>query len=151
MNGYSWSVLCRMTPTNGPEDVEDLSSAGFGLTVMTKAGLRYREELERRTTINRTERPLLFGFRPELVLRFEMLDMTHYNKIAKIQTRLMDPSWAVEFSLDGGNSYREMELKKAASPLPLRDKTIAGAAFVLEMRSKHTWPDAELIQTGTGW
>lgn len=156
MSGYAWVPRARMTPFNGPAVVVDLSADGFSIansrtTVLTHIGLDYQPEVERRRTINYDERPLLSGFRGELALRFEVRDMTHYRTVALLASRLMDPGWKVELSLDAGQLYREIVLRRGPTLRPFREKTVAGVRVDLTVATKSTFAELALIEGGARW
>lgn len=158
MAGYRWIVKMRTTPTNGLQEVFDLTDGFAGAVAgegresqLTNVRLQYREEIEGRETVNVDLRPLMRGYRPEIRLTFQFIEMQHYRILANIMTRLIDPSWKVELSLNNGSTYREVELARAASPRPFRDKTVAGALFELELRATSTVEQFQHIESGTGW
>lgn len=86
------------------------------------------------------------------MLRFEIADVaTHHPTLAKILSRLIDPYWTVELSLNNGVTYREVVLRKAGYPRPFGDKTIAGfkVEHIVACRELlATYPD---IGTGSSW
>ena len=156
MPGYTWTVLCRMTPQDGPAEVVNLSTAftfgGAARSVLVKAEPQYQEESEAREDINLALRPLLLGYRRSLMLTFDVTDpAAHGATIAQILTRSMSPYWTVEFSLNNGTTYVPMVLRRAGSPKPLGGKTPAG------FRVEHSWQSRDLtdaypaIGAGTSW
>ncbi|HET6373005.1 MAG TPA: hypothetical protein VFG76_06845 [Candidatus Polarisedimenticolia bacterium] len=149
-------MLVRITPKDGPVETINLSTGfldgGSSRSVLTRAEPTYREELEDREDINRASRPLLLGFRPEVALEFQVTKFSaHHPTIAKIQNRLMSSYYRVELSLDNGTTYREVVLKRAASPRAFSGKTVAGAKLELIVETRElisTYPD---IGAGTSW
>lgn len=155
-NGYTWQTLVRITPKDGPSETINLSTGfldgGSSRSVLTKAEPRYIERIDAAEDINSAQRPRLRGYECEVMLRFELADVgTHHPTIARIMNRLMSPYWTVELSLNNGVTYREVVLRKAGSPRPFGDKTVAGfkVEHVVVCRELlDTYPD---IGSGTTW
>ena len=156
MAGYRFHTWVRMTPRDGAVETLDLSSdfldSGSARSVLTKAEPRYEERIESGEDINYAQRPLLLGIYCEVMLRFETVSpATEHAAIARLVTRLIDPYWTVELSLDNKVTYREVVAKKIGYPRPFGDKTIAG------FRVEHVVACRELLDTypaigaGTSW
>jgi len=156
MAGYAWKVWIRMTPRDGTVETLDLSNifpGGFSVGgVLAKAEPRYREEQDMRETINRRARPLRFGIRPEIRLRFDIVETSpNHAVLAKIVRRLTDPYWVVAISLDNFNTFRDVYLKEPPTPDPFGDKTVAGARHELRLMCVEPVRDFPDIRTGTSW
>lgn len=140
-----------MTPQDGPVETVDLTTA-FSKTVLIGTDPRYREVIENRENLNRGLRPLLIGYRPEIRLIFEITDTTNDHPIlGKIHRRLMDAYWMVELDLVNNGMFREIMIRRAASPKPLGKKTVVGARHELRVQCKDPidrYPD---IGPGTSW
>lgn len=158
MPGYTWHPRVRMTPLNGLPETIDLSTVFFvgssPASALVSIELKYQEIQSDRETVNRMLRPLNEGFRVGVKLNFSLYDMSaQYFIINKIQNRLQDAGlWTVELSLDSsGAIYRVVVLDKAYSPKPFRGKTVAGAAFTLELLVRDPILQLPDINGGTGW
>lgn len=77
--------------------------------------------------------------------------MSFYATIATLASRLMDPYWRVDFSLDNGATYRQIVLRRGPSPEPFQGKTIAGAKFKMTVACKDLIATLPAIGTGTAW
>ncbi|HEY3175682.1 MAG TPA: hypothetical protein VGK94_07970 [Candidatus Polarisedimenticolia bacterium] len=144
-----------MTPQDGPAEVVDLTtvfvSGGRTYKVLTDIDLVYEPETEARDTINRRSRPLLLGYRPVITMVFQLNIMSFYAQIAQLASRLMDPYWVVELALDNGATYRQIVLRRAPSPEPFGNKTVAGASFKMTVACRDLIAELSPIATGTAW
>jgi len=153
--GYSWITLMRMTPINGAAETVNLTT-GFTLggvltTSLSTVNLDYGEMVKESETVNHEQRPSLFGYRPEIGLRFEVRDMSHYRTLARILSRLLSPLWKIELSLDNGTTYREVVIKDGPKLKPWKDKTIAGVRVEFSVQTRKLIPELAYIESGTGW
>ena len=154
--GYSWSARVRYIPLNGDVEVVDLTTVlvdadGTSRTHLTRHRVTYAEDIEDEENVNRDITQVLFGFRPEVVLTFELDNMTNYRVIARLANKLMNPDIRVQLSLDGGTTYRDVVMKKGPSPTPHRNKTIAGARFDITLTARGVIDELLPIESGSLW
>jgi len=153
--GYRWITLIRMTPLNGAAETVNLTTGfsigGSATTALTGTELRYEPITAESETINHELRPSLFGSRPEIALKFEIRDMSHYRVVARILSRLLDPSWKVELSLDNGTTYREVVLADAPKLKPWKGKTVAGMTVTFSVKCRKLIAELPYIESGTAW
>jgi len=155
MSGYIRTVLARLTPDNGLPETVDLSAGftvnGYSRNVLTKTEVNYADEQEQRQDVNQAAQNLRFGFRPAMKLQFDIRDMSHYTTVAKVASRLMDPGWRVELSLDGGVTYRDIVLTRGPALGPFRGVTRAGVRVTLEVETRDTTDQILPMGAGTLW
>jgi len=145
-----------MTPGDGDVETLDFTTdfldGSSPRTVLMRAQPQYPEVQDSRENVLREARPLQIGYLPVVEMEFHVTDMaTHHPLIAQFLSRLMDPYWTVELSLDNGTTYREIVLKRAPSFEPIGGKTVAGARMVMTVQARSpilTYPD---IGSGTSW
>lgn len=154
--GYRFAPRFRLVPENGIESEIDLSTAfldaaGATRTFLTGARVEYPEDKSSSLDVNRELQLIAFGFRPEATLTFMLTNLQGYRVIAEIVNRLMDPTWRVYLSMSGGSNYREVHLVRRTGPVPIRDKTLAGARFDLVVQTVGLIDQLYPIEQGGWW
>ena len=139
VTGYSWHHMIKLVPEDGAEEVLDIMQEFPDTKGPGRTDLEYRDEQETRTDVNKIRRQVYDGFRARVTYRIEILDIEHQRALVKIMNAFADELTAVHLSLDGGFTYREVIMIRAASPRPIRNKIVIGARFDLRMET------AELI------
>jgi len=126
---YAWWPYVRFTPTNGIVETWDLRAKFSDVNGPVRTGLDYVSDRERRVSSDERRLGLLHrGFRPRVDLELEIFTLAHQSNFATLLSRLRRPAdWLVELALDGGITYRAVQLDSHDGPTPLGGKTFIGA------------------------
>jgi hypothetical protein len=131
--GYLWDPVVRIVPRNGSATTIVFAEALSDLAGHERADVRYIPEASQRRDINRSERPVLFGWRPEVRFDFLVMTMADQHAIAQILDGLMDPCTDVYLAMDAC-TFRRVVLSSSDGPDPIAGKTFAGARFRIGVR-----------------
>jgi hypothetical protein len=135
MSGYRRDPVIRIIPRNSPEEVywftDNLTDVGSHTRIM----LHYELIQQMREDINRSLRPIIYGWRPEVTIDCVIWSMTDQLFLSRIEEALSDrDGYDVFLSIDGGVVYRRVILMEGADAKPISGKTVVGASFSLAMK-----------------
>lgn len=138
--GYIWDPVVRIVPRNGSERVIAFADAFTDLAGHEKADVRYVPDVNQRTDINRSRRPMIYGWRPTVRFDFAIMTMADQHALADIQEALRDDKIDVYLAMDAC-TFRKIKPISDDGPDAISDKTFVGARFRLGVEC------ADLIQT----
>lgn len=133
--GYRWHPVVRLVPAYGDARTIDLTQAFTDASgpVETEAG--HREEIRRRTDVNRRSRPQIYGFRPFANFSFDILTMEDHASLVDIVGCLSEQDAKVYLSLDGGITEREVALRRYRGPRAIAGKQFVGGTYQLQIEA----------------
>jgi len=147
MSQYAWKAVFKFVPTDGIEETLDLME-----TIPPKSiEVSHEPDVTSRIDVNRRGNAKGWGLRPRATFKWEIIDTALVAYILLIVNRLMaDQTWTVYLSLDGGITYRQVELipKGYTGPDAIQGKTFAGAKYSLEVQGVDVLDQVPTLGTG---
>lgn len=149
MSQYGWKAVFKFVPTDGIEEVMDLSEVFTDTGRPSSIDASHVPDITARIDVNRRGNAKGWGFRPTAKLKFEIFSTELQAYLALIVNRLLaNDIWTVYLSLDGGITYRQVELKSYDGPDPIQGKTFAGAKYSLEVQAVDLLDQTPALGTG---
>lgn len=148
---YEYHPLVRVTPTDGAPWTRDLREAFRDARGPVRVLVDYDFEHEDYDDVNRRRRRTAFGFRPNVRLTFDIVNIADHPALAEIETALAHPTHVVELSLDGGHTYRKVVMTDVSSPRALGGKTIVGARHELRLECVELLDEKPAMTAAGGW
>lgn len=148
---YSWEPVFKFVPTDGPEEVASIRDLFTDLPGCKKVEAEHRAEQTARKDVNRLGANRKWGFRPMATLHFEIVDTNQQRYLALIASRLMSDVFTCYLSLDGGLTFRRVQLAANGykGPKALGGKTFIGADYELEVEGCDLLYEAPALAEGT--
>ena len=150
MSGYDHHHFIRLRPSDGAASEIDLREALTDAGGPVRTTLRYDYEADDWEDVNRSRRQRKYGFRADVRLEFDVVDMADHRTLAKIASAAMADGMTIDLSLNGGATYREVLVTRAPSPRPFRGKTFAGAKFRIDFEAVELLDELPTLDAG-GW
>lgn len=146
---YSWDVQVRLDPVNGDDETLDLMTAMSDASGPVSAIPSYPPSIARRETVSHGRDHYIRGFRPTVVLTFDVVTMGDQVNLQTVDNALGDQNVDVYLSLDGGATERKVVLIDSTGPTPLGGKTHVGARYVLTVEAANLIDKKPAIGSGT--
>ena len=145
--GYLWNPIFRLTPGGDYTLKTSMPYAGGA----TKIDLNYIPVMDSRETANKTLSVVHYGFRIRVGFTFAIGgNMADHNTLVTIVNALVDPTKTVQLSLNGGTTFRYVDIRRYEGPDPFDGKTFAGAYYSLEVETTSlVQPPLPAIGSGT--
>jgi len=151
MSQYAWKAVFKFVPTDGIEEVMDLSEVFTDTGRPSSIDVSHVPDVTARIDVNRRGNAKGWGFRPTAKLKFEIFSTERHAYLALIVNRLLATDiWTVYLSLDGGLTYRQVELtpKGYEGPDAIQGKTFVGAKYSLEVQGVDVLDQVPTLGTG---
>lgn len=148
MSQYKWKPVFKFVPTDGIEEVLDLIAVGLTPTLIDAS---HEPDVNARIDVNRRGNAKGSGFRPRCKMKFEIVDTALVAYLLLAVNRLLATDiWTVYLSLDGGITYRQVEMaaKGFDGPKAIQGKTFAGATYTLDMQAVDLLDQVPNLGTG---
>jgi len=147
MATYGWKPVFKFVPTDGIEETLDL------LEVLPPKSVDadHEPDVTARLDTNRRGNAKGWGVRPTCKMKFEVVDSDLVAYLALTANRLIaNEVWTVYLSLDGGLTYRQVELapKGYTRDGAIEGKTFAGSKYTLDVRGVDLLDQAPALGTG---
>jgi len=152
MTQYAWKPFFKFVPTDGIEEVADLQAIFTDTSGPSSIDASHVPDVTARTDVNRRGNAKGWGLRPTCKMVFEILSTELHAYLALIVNRLIaNDVWTVYLSLDGGLTYRQVELaaKGYEGPDAIQGKTFAGAKYTLSVQAVDLLDQAPELAGGT--
>lgn len=149
MSQYAWSPMFKTVPTDGPEELFDLTELFPETTGPVKIEASHDAVMTQREDVNRNLSPRNWGFRGEVKFTFQIVDTYYQQFIAALSTRLMQDTWTVYCSLDAGLNWRRVILTDYTGPKALGGKTFAGCEYTLTVQAAELDDTVPVLGTGS--
>lgn len=136
MTQYRWQPVFKFVPTDGIEEVLVVSECFSDTSGFRLADPDHMPEITQKVDVNRQGSQRAWGLRPRVKCTLEIVDTATQAYLALIINRLVaNEVWTTYLSLDGGLTYRQVELKSYDGPKAIEGKTFAGAIYTLELQA----------------
>jgi len=150
MSQYAWRPVFKFVPTDGTEDVLDMTEVFTDTGRPNTIDPSHDPEMTPKVDVNRKGNAKGWGFRPACSMTIEIFSTELEAFLALIVNRLLaNDVWTSYLSLDGGLNYHQVELKKFDGPNAIKGKTFAGASYTLGVVATDLLDLKPALGTGT--
>jgi len=149
MSQYAWRAMFKFVPTDGIEEVMDVGQVFTDTGRPSAIDAGHVPDVTHRIDVNRRGNAMGWGYRARCKMSFEIISTETQAFLALIVNRLLaNDIWTVYLSLDGGITYRQVELKSYDGPDAIEGKTFAGAKYSVEVQSVELLDQVPNLGTG---
>jgi hypothetical protein len=146
---FNWQPVMKFVPTDGVEEVMDLREVFTDTSGPGMIDANHLPEQTKRNDVNRRNTSVGWGFRPTCKFTIQLISTELHQYLALMVNRLMKSDvWACFLSLDGGLTFREVQLKSYSGPKPIGGKNFVGAEYVVDIEGVELLTQVPALQTG---